>query len=69
MRTDTERIRSRAIWKLEQESYTVRRDGAGYVVTAPDGVASTVDDLDALAAFADAVYGRVWTCRKIAPRA
>jgi hypothetical protein len=66
MRTDAER-EERAIWKLEQGSYTVRREGAGYVVTAPDGAESTVDDLAALVEIADAVYDLVWTGRKITP--
>jgi hypothetical protein len=68
MRTDTERA-ERAIWKLEQGSYTVRREGAGYVVTGPDGVEITLDDLAALVALADTVYDRVWTGRKITPSA
>lgn len=68
MRTNAER-EERAIWKLEQGSYTVRREGVGYVVAAPDGTDSTVDDLAALVAFADAVYDRVWTGRKITPSA
>jgi hypothetical protein len=68
MRTDAER-EERAIWKLEQGSYTVHRAGAGYIVTAPDGAESMVDDLAALVAFADAVYDRVWTGRRITPSA
>lgn len=68
MRTNAER-EERAIWKLEQGSYTVRRESVGYVVAAPDGTDSTVDDLAALVAFADAVYDRVWTGRKITPSA
>ena len=69
MRTDAERIRSRAIWKLEQGSYTMRHAGAGYVVTGPEGAEATLDDLAALVAFADAVYDRVWTGRTITPSA
>jgi hypothetical protein len=68
MRTDAERA-ERAIWKLEQGSYTVRREGAGYVVTGPDDAEATVDDLAALVEIADAVYERVWTGRKITPSA
>lgn len=68
MRTNAER-EERAIWKLEQGSYTVCRKGVGYVVAAPDGTDSMVDDLAALVAFADAVYDRVWTGRKITPSA
>jgi hypothetical protein len=68
MRTDAER-EERAIWKLEQGSYMVRRAGAGYVVTGPDGAESTVDDLAALVEIADAVYDRVWTGRRITPSA
>ena len=64
MRTDAER-EERAIWKLEQGGYTMRRDGAGYVVTGPAGAESTVADLAALVFFADAVYDRVWTQRTI----
>jgi len=68
MRTDAER-EERAIWKLEQGSYTVRREGASYVVSGPDGAESTVDDLAALVAFADAMYDRVWTGQTITPSA
>jgi hypothetical protein len=68
MRTDAER-EERAIWKLEQGGYTVRRVGTGYVVAAPDGDESTMDDLAGLVALADAVYDRVWTGRKITPSA
>lgn len=68
MPTEAER-EERAIWKLEQGSYTVRRAGEGYVVTAPSGAEAMVDDLAALVEFADAVYERVWTGRKITPSA
>jgi hypothetical protein len=54
---------------LEQALYAVRRAGVGYVVTAPDGAESTVDDLAGLVAFANAVYDRVWTGQKITPSA
>jgi len=40
-----------------------------HIVTSPDGAESTVDDLAALVAFADAVYDRVWAGRKITPSA
>ena len=45
----------------------MRRDGAGYLVTGPEGAESTVTDLPALVALADAVYDRVWTGRRITP--
>jgi len=68
MPTDAER-EERAIWKLEQGGYAVRREGAGYSVTGPDGAESPVDDLAALVKIAEAVYDRVWTGRKITPSA
>jgi hypothetical protein len=60
---------ARAIWKLEQGGYAVRRTTTGYVVTAPDGTQTELDDLAALIAFADAVYDWVWTGRRITPSA
>jgi len=68
MRTDAEK-EERATWKLNEGGYIVRKAGAGYIVTGPDGAESTVDDLAALVAIADAVYDRVWTGRKITPSA
>jgi len=59
----------RAVWKLDEGGYIVRRAGVGYVVTDPDGAESTVDDLAALVAFADAVYEWVWIGRRITPSA
>ena len=68
MRTDVEK-EERAIWKLEQGRYTVRKDGAGYLVIAADGTETALADLAALVAFADAVYERIWIGRKITPSA
>jgi hypothetical protein len=66
--TDAER-EERAVWKLSQGGYTVARAGAGYIVTGADGTPTALADLAALVAFADAVYDRVWTGRKITPSA
>ena len=68
MRTNAER-EERALWKLSQATYAVRKDGAGYLVTSPDGTEAALDDLAALVAFADAIYERVWTKRRITPSA
>ena len=68
MRTEADQ-EERAVWKLAQGSYTVRRAGAGYVVIGPEGAEATLDDLAALLALADAVYDRVWTHRTITPSA
>ena len=68
MRTDAER-EERAIGKLEHGRATVRRAGAGYVVTGPNGAESMVADLVARGACADAVDDRVWTGTRITPSA
>jgi hypothetical protein len=68
MRTDAEK-EERAIWKLEQGGYMVRRVDGGYLVSAADGAETALDDLAALVAFADTVYDRLWTGRKITPSA
>lgn len=68
MRTDAER-EERAVWKLEQGGYTVRKEVQGYIVTNSDGVESTLLDLTTLIEYANAVYERVWTKRKITPSA
>ena len=62
--TDEQR-EERAIWKLEQAGYRAQRtERGGYLVTTPER-ADELDDLAALVAYADAVYERVWTGRKI----
>jgi len=68
MRTDAEK-EERAVWKLSEGGYAVRKDGVGYIVTAPDGAESMMDDLARLIEYADAVYGRIWTGRRITPSA
>jgi hypothetical protein len=68
MRTNAER-EQRAIWKLEQGSYTVRKDGEDYIVLDSGGAETTLVDLAALIEYADAVYERVWVGRKITPSA
>jgi hypothetical protein len=68
MRTNAEK-EERAVWKLEQGSYIVRRVGGGYLVGAADGTETALDDLAALVELADVVYERVWTKRRITPSA
>jgi hypothetical protein len=65
---DRERIRSRAIWKLNQSGYRVRPQAGRYMETTADSV-TEIDDLAQLAAFADRVYADHWTGRKIMPSA
>jgi hypothetical protein len=64
MRTDAEK-EERAIWKLEQGRYTIRKDGMGYLITSPDGAKMALADLAALLALAEVVYERVWTGKEI----
>jgi hypothetical protein len=56
----------RAIWKLEQAGYRVRRQGTHYLVTSLERI-DELDDLTQLAAFADAIYADHWTHPKITP--
>jgi hypothetical protein len=65
---ERERIQSRAIWKLEQAGYCVRREAGGYLVTTPES-ATELHDLAQLAAFAEAIYADHWTSGKITPSA
>ena len=58
----------RAIWKLEQAGYRVRRQAGRYLVTTAESV-TELDDLAQLVAFADAIYADHWTGRKITPSA
>jgi hypothetical protein len=68
MRNDTER-EERAMWKLSEGGYSVRKDGQGYIVTGPGGAEMTLVDLATLIEYANAVYERVWTGGKITPSA
>ena len=68
MRTDAEK-EERAIWKLSEGGYTVRPEGSAYIVASADGAETTLTDLDTLIEYANAVYERVWTGRKITPSA
>jgi hypothetical protein len=65
--TDQQR-KERAIWKLEQAGYRVEHQGSGYRLISAEQIDLTFD-LAQLAAFADAVYERVWTNRRITPSA
>jgi hypothetical protein len=58
----------RAIWKLEQAGYRVRRQAGHYLATTPESV-TELGDLAQLVAFADRVYADHWTGRKITPSA
>ena len=58
----------RAIWKLEQAGYRVRKPAGGYLVTTSESV-TELNDLAQLAAFADAIYADHWIGRKITPSA
>ena len=58
----------RAIWKLEQAGYRVRKHARGYLVTMSESV-TELDDLVQLAAFADAIYADHWIGRTITPSA
>ena len=65
--TEAER-EERAIWKLEQAGYRVRREAGRYLVTTPESAAE-LSDLAQLSAFADAIYADHWTSGKITPSA
>ena len=58
----------RAVWKLEQSGYRVRKQAEGYLVTTSESV-TELDDLVQLAAFADAIYADHWVGRTITPSA
>ena len=58
----------RAIWKLEQAGYRVRKQAEGYLVTTFESV-TELDNLVELAAFADAIYADHWIRRTITPSA
>lgn len=58
----------RAVWKLEQAGYRVRKQADGYLVTTSESV-TELDDLAQLAAFADAIYADHWIGRTITPSA
>ncbi len=66
MQTDAER-EERAVWKLSEGGHIVRQAGSGYSATDQHGTQTELADLAALIAFADAVYDRVWTGRRITP--
>jgi len=69
--TDDER-EERAIWKLGEAGYVVRRDTAGrYIVRArgQDDDYATFTSIANLAALADAIYASHWTSTKITPSA
>ena len=60
------RRRERAVWKLSQAGYAVRRDEAGrYIVTGPRRHTYDLAEMAALVALADAIYADHWTGRKI----
>jgi hypothetical protein len=63
--TDAER-KGRAVWKLEQGGYQIRRQQGRYLITNTEQ-AEEIEDLAQLVVFAEAVYDRVWTGRKITP--
>jgi hypothetical protein len=58
----------RAIWKLSQAGYRVRRQAGRYLVTSAESV-TELDDMAQLAVFADRVYAEHWTGRRITPSA
>jgi len=58
----------RALWKVEQAGYHVRKQAGGYLVTTSENV-SKLDDVMQLAAFADAIYAAHWIGHKITPSA
>lgn len=57
------------MWKLGEGGYTVQQAGRAYIATDQHGAQTELADLAALIAFADAVYDRVWTGRRITPSA
>ena len=58
----------RAVWKLKQSGYRVRKQAEGYLVTTSESV-TELDDLAQLAAFADAIYANYWVGHTITPSA
>ena len=58
----------RAIWKLEQAGYCVRKQARGYLVTSSESV-TELDDLVQLAALADGIYANYWVGHTITPSA
>lgn len=58
----------RAIWKLEQAGYHVRRQAGRYLVTTLESV-TELDNLAQLAMFADEIYAAHWVRRRITPSA
>jgi hypothetical protein len=62
--TDQQR-EERAIWKLEQVGYCVRRVTGRYIVTTSER-ADELDDLASLFAYADDIYAVHWAGHKLA---
>jgi hypothetical protein len=58
----------RAIWKLTQGDYRVTKRDGRYLLTTTESI-TELDTLTDLVAFAEAVYERVWTGRRITPSA
>ncbi len=58
----------RAIWKLNQVGYCVRKHAGRYLVTTSESV-TELSDLGKPAAFADQTYADHWIGRKITPNA
>ena len=49
----------RALWKVEQAGYHVRKQAGGYLLTTSENI-SKLDDVMQLAAFADAIDADHW---------
>lgn len=62
--TDAQR-EERAIWKLEQVGYRVRREAGRYIVTTLER-ADELDDLSSLIVYADDIYAAHWAGRRLA---
>ncbi len=58
----------RAVWKLDQAGYRVRKPAGSYLVTTSESV-TELDDLVQLAAFADAIDANHWIGRTLTPSA
>jgi hypothetical protein len=58
----------RAVWKLNQAGYRVRRQAGRELVTRAESV-TEMSDLAQLAAFADVIYADHWTGRRMTPSA
>lgn len=65
--TDAQR-EERAIWKLGQAGFTVRKEGGIWFVHDEIDAAS-MDNLAALVELAEAVYAAFWAGRKVTPSA